>query len=199
MYRDHCIKSIAPMMRADVAIFRRGAMFAVCSIRQATINVPGQLGILFDDAEGESPLFGAKFNAFEDIMGALGARIWADLRDPLGNTKASCEYAIGRLLEIRGLGIVKAAFIAQLMGYNVACLDSRNVTREGRNPRAFRTDGRTPAQLVPKVRLYVQETFGRAEEYWNAWCADVAGVYDRTALEISELHLAIVPSDYVPF
>lgn len=199
MYRDHCHKIIAPQMRGDVAVFRRGAMFAVCSIRQATINVPGQLGILFDDAEGESPLFGAKFNAFSDIMGPLGAQIWADLRSPLGNTKASCEYAIGRLLEIRGLGIVKAAFIAQLMGYNVACLDSRNVTREKRNPRAYRTDGKTPLQLAPKVRAYVSETFGHAERYWNEWCEDVAGAYDRTAQEISELHLAIVPRDYVPF
>lgn len=193
------MKTIAPMMRGVLAVWHRGAIFAVCSIRQATINVPDQLGILFDDAEGENPLFGSKFNAFSDIMGPLGAVIWSDLRQPLGNTKASCEYAIGRLLEIRGLGIVKAAFIAQLMGYNVACLDSRNVTREGRNPRAFRTDGKTPQQLAPKVRQYVSETFGRAQEYWDAWCIDVAGAYGRTAQEISELHLAIVPSDYIPF
>lgn len=199
MYRAHCLGTIAPAMREDVAVFRRGAMFAICSIRQATINVPGQLGILFDEEEGENPLFGAKFNAYSDIMGPLGAQLWADLRALKGNTKTQCEYAIGRLLEVRGLGIVKAAFIAQLMGYDVACLDSRNVTREGRNPRAFRTDGKTPRQLAPKVRAYVSETYGKAAHYWDAWCGDVAAAYDRTPEGISELHLSIVPANHVPF
>lgn len=196
MYKDHCLGLIAPAMRTDVAVFRRGAMFAVCSIRQAIINVPGQIAVLFDGAEDENPLFGGKFNSFEDIMGPLGADCWAELR---GDTKAQCEYAIGRLLRIRGLGIVKAAFVAQLMGYNVACLDTRNVAREARNPRAYRTDGKTPLQLAPAVRRYVGETYGRAQEYWDAWCEDVAGAYDRTAQEISELHAVIVPRDYVPF
>jgi hypothetical protein len=94
---------------------------------------------------------------------------------------------------------VKGAFIAQLMGYDIACLDARNVSREARNPRAYRTDGKTPRQLEPKVRLYVGETFGRAAEYWDLWCEDVAQAYGRTAQEISELHLAIVPRGYVPF
>lgn len=203
MYKTHCLATIAPAMQADVAIFRRGAMFAVCSIRQATINVPDQIAVLFDGREDENPLFGHKFGAYDAIMGPMGAQIWANIRSlargPRGNTKAQCEYAISSLLEIPGLGIVKAAFVAQLMGYNVACLDARNVAREGRNPRAYRTDGRTPSQLAPKVRAYVGETFGRAEEYWNAWCSDVAAAYDRTPEEISELHLAIVPKSYVPF
>ena len=199
MYRDHCRNLIAPAMRADLEVFRRGAMFAVCSIRQATINVPGQVATLFGDEEGENPLFGAKFNSFDDIMGPLGADCWAELRNLRGNTKAQCEYAIGRLLRVRGLGIVKSAFVAQLMGYDVACLDARNVAREGRNPRAFRTDGKTPEQLAPRVRAYVAETHGRAQEYWDAWCHDVAAAYERTPQEISELHAVIVPRDYVPF
>lgn len=54
-------------------------------------------------------------------------------------------------------------------------------------------------QLSPKVRQYVAETFGKAEIYWNAWCEDVAAVYGRTPQQISELHLAILPRDFVPF
>lgn len=190
---------IRDAMRADLDIFRRGAMFAVCSIRQPTIGVPDQLGVLFDNEEGDNPLFGFKFAAFTALMGPMGAAIWADIRNPLGHTKASCEYAIGRLLDVPGLGIVKAAFIAQLMGYDVACLDARNVTRENRNPRAYRTDGKTPRQLAPKVRQYVAETFGKAELYWDAWCNDVAVAYHRTPQEISELHLVIVPKNWIPF
>lgn len=188
-------------MRADLEVFRRGAMFAILSIRQATINVPGQIEALFDPTEenNANPLFGSKFAAFDYLMSAAGACLWAEVRAPLGNTRASCEYAILKLLEVPGLGIVKAAFITQLMGYDVACLDARNVAREGRNGRAYRSDGKTPRQLSPKVRQYVAETFGKAEIYWNAWCEDVAAAYGRTPQQISELHLAILPRDFVPF
>lgn len=199
MYREHCLEQIAPAMVSDLEVFRRGCMFAVCSIRQATINVPDQLAILFDGAEEESPLFGTKFKSFEDIMGPLGTTIWSDIRAMESMSPAACEYAIAQLLRVRGLGIVKAAFVAQLMGFDVACLDSRNVKREGRDPRTYRTDGKTPLQLAPKIRAYVRETYGRAEEYWNAWCHDVAAAYGLTPEGVSELHLAILPRDYVPF
>lgn len=199
MYLDHCAQIIAPTMRADLAIWRRGAMFAVCSIRQPVTNVPDQLAALFDGAEEDNPLFGHKFQAFEDIMGPVGADIWARTRAVPRYTKAGCTFAISELIRIRGLGIVKAAFVAQLMGFDVACLDARNVSREKRNPRAYRTDGKTPEQLAPKVRAYVAETHGKARFYWDAWCADVATEYDKTPQEISELHLAIVPDQYVPF
>jgi hypothetical protein len=201
LYKDH-VPVIRDAMRADLDVFRRGCMFAVCSIRQPTINVPDQLGILFDNEEGENPLFGHKFGAFDYIMSPKGAALWRELTTlhyTARGAKAGCEFAIGLLLDVPGLGIVKAAFIAQLMGFDVACLDARNVTREGRNPRAYRTDGKTARQLAPKVRAYVAETFGKAEFYWNAWCQDVAAAYGRTPEEISALHLAIVPANYVPF
>jgi len=52
--------------------------------------------------------------------------------------------------------------------------------------------------LRPKVAAYVKETYGKAAHYWDAWCADVGEAYGRTPQEISELHLAIVPGDFVP-
>lgn len=199
MYTDD-MPPIRDAMRADVEVFRRGVMFAVCSIRQATINVPGQLQALFDPGEGdENPLFGSKFAAFDWIMGPNGARVWAELRAPLGNTKASCEYGIMQLLQCPGLGIVKAAFVLQLMGYDVACLDSRNVARLGLNPRRFEARKARPHTLPTMVRQYVAETFGQARIYWDDWCSDVAAAYGKTPDEISKLHLAIVPANWVPF
>lgn len=190
--------AIRDAMRHDVAMFRRGAMFAVCSIRQATINVPGQLAVLFDGEPGENPLFGVKHASFAYLMGPEGETLWQDiLSRPM--TRAGAQAAILDLLRVPGLGIVKAGFVAQLMGFNVACLDSRNITREGRNPRAYRTDGRTPEALAPKVAAYVGETYGKARAYWDAWCKDVAAAYDRTPQQVSELHMAIVPADFVPF
>lgn len=208
MYKEHCLGAIAPAMRADMTIFRRGVMFAVCSIRQATINVPDQLAVLFDEVEDESPLFGHKFDAWAYISDdAKCAALWRDLlsnweacqEELKYGEKAMCQVGISDLLRVPGLGIVKAAFIAQLMGFDVACLDARNIKREGRNPRAFRTDGRTPESLAGKIQAYVAETYSRSEEYWNAWCHDVANAYDRTPEEISALHLAIIPPNYIPF
>lgn len=203
MYKAHCLGTIAPAMRDSMEVFRRGVMFAVCSIRQPTIGVPDQLAVLFDGAEDENPLFGSKFDAWAYISdNAKCAKLWRDLLDCNAVTSTrqdGCELAILALLRVPGLGIVKAAFVAQLMGYDVACLDARNIARDKRNPRAYRTDGKAPEALRPKVKKYVAETYGRAAEYWDAWCVDVAEAYGRTPQEISELHLAIVPGDFVPF
>ena len=46
---------IRDAMRHDLTIFRRGFMFAICSIRQPTITVPDQLAILFDGVQDENP------------------------------------------------------------------------------------------------------------------------------------------------
>lgn len=193
---------IRDAMRADVTVFVRGVMFAVCSIRQPTINVPDQLAVLFDGAEDESPLFGHKFDAWAWISNAANAAtLWRDLLRYDEDTREGCHMAICDIMRIPGLGIVKAAFVAQLMGFNVACLDSRNVKREGRNPREFETRGvKSGRKFNPRlIERYVAETYGKAEHYWNAWCADVAAAYNRTPQQISELHLAIVPDNYVPF
>lgn len=201
MYKDHCLGTIAPAMRADIGVFQRGIMFAVCSIRQPTIGVPDQIAILFDGVQDENPLFGHKFKAWAYINDASNiATLWNACLDAYhdGGRKGT-RAAIMSLLHIPGLGIVKAAFIAQLMGFNVACLDARNVARDGRDPRAFRTDGKAPAKLGRKLDAYLKETYGKARKYWDAWCRDVAAAYDRTPEQISELHLVIVPSDYVPF
>lgn len=206
MYKQHCLGTIAPAMRADMEVFRRGVMFAICSIRQPTINVPDQLAILFDGEQDESPLFGHKFDAWAYISDNVKcAALWKklcmleDLR--IHPTPRLCEHAIIALLDIPGMGIVKAAFVAQLMGFGVACLDSRNVKREGRNPRAYETRGAKGGRKFSPamVERYVSETYGRAEEYWNAWCRDMAEAYKRTPDEISALHLAIIPPNYIPF
>ncbi len=205
MYRQE-MPVIRDAMRADVSVFVRGVMFAICSIRQPTINVPDQLAVLFDGVQDTNPLFGHKFDAWACISETRNAaNLWRDLldcEDVAGGSKAACKLAIAALLRVPGLGIVKAAFIAQLMGFDVACLDSRNIRREGRNPKAFETRARDkarPAHIAKLVNLYVEETYGKAETYWDAWCQDVAEAYDRTPQAISDLHLSIVPDNYIPF
>ena len=82
-----------------------------------------------------------------------------------------------------------------MLGHDVACLDSRNVAREGRNPRAWRTDGiKTGKAHFAKIDRYCNETRGRARELWDTWCDEVGPDYGLSADKCSRLHVeCIVP------
>lgn len=194
MYAEH-VPIIAAYMRETPAGFMRGCLFAILSIRQPIRRVPAMLAQI-DDGDLAS-LFGFKAAAYAYLMERAG-----DLhRDVLA--AVTTAEALDILTRVPGLGVVKAAFVLQLMGFDVACLDGRNVKREGRKPRAFRSDGarkRTcPRAWQRKIALYLGETEGKAERYWDDWCAGVAAEYGMTAEAVSELHLAIVPENYIPF
>lgn len=183
---------IAAAMNETPELFLRGCLFTICSIRQPITSVPDHLERV---AAGDlGPLFGHKLDAHLYLM-THAAELWRDIRNSRTNANR-----IAVLCRVPGLGIVKSAFVLQLMGYDVACLDSRNVQREGRKPREFRTDGdKKGLAFVRKIDRYLAEVEGRAAEYWDLWCQDVADAYDRTSEEISALHLAIVPDNYIPF
>lgn len=192
-YKKHN-PTIAAAMRSDLTCFRRGVMFAVLSIRQSIRNMPAEL----DDLETEGMscrfLFGWKRDAYRYVM---------DYCDVLQRDILNARTMAARMdvaLRVPGLGLVKAAFVLQLMGYDVACLDSRNVVREGRNPRAFRTDGKKSGPAFERKRdRYLAEVKGRSARYWNDWCKDVAQEYGMTAHEVSALHLCIIPDNHIPF
>lgn len=197
MYDNH-VPLIANAMRENYEAFRRGLAFVVCSIRQPITVVPDQLATLFGNGEwDEFPLFGHKWNAWAFITDAERCRaLWYTVRESYDP-----ELVIWHVSRVPGIGIVKAGFVAQLLGCDVACLDSRNITRDGRNARAYRTDGekrKTKPAFRRKVSRYVADTGGKARHYWDAWCKDVAPRYNMTAEEISCLHLAILPDNFVP-
>jgi hypothetical protein len=184
MYREHN-PQIAAFMRESPENFRRGVMFAVLSIRQPITFVPEAMDDIETRGLSSRFLWGHKVAAFE-YLETHAETLWHNIL--AAKTEAA---AIEALLHVPGLGIVKAAFVCQLMGMDVACLDSRNVKREKRAPRAFRTDGKPPHKLRAKVGRYLKETRGKSERYWNEWCKDVARVYNLTPHEVSALHLSI--------
>ena len=185
MYATHC-PAIAAAMREDIGTFKRGLFFVVCSIRQATVNVPDQVQEVERYGAGAECAWGFKRAAIQHIEENAAALHSAVIR------ARTLSDALEVLLTVPGLGIVKSAFVLQLMGRNIACLDSRNVKRDGRNPRAFRTDGRPPHALRGKIKRYVRETRGKARHYWDTWCEDVARAYGMTPEEVSALHLCIL-------
>lgn len=198
MYSEHAT-AIGHAMREDVEIFKRGCVFVILTIRQRIDRVGEQMEEVDQKRTSAECLFGWKRAAYSHIQ-LHGRSLWEHLhwyREQGDDGRA----AIRKLVEVPGLGIVKAAFAAQLFGFDVACIDSRNAEREGRRRDAFRyTKGViTERRFEKMLARYLSVTRGRAEEYWDAWCEYVAADYGRTADDISGMHLAILPDDYIPF
>ena len=191
MYREH-VPQIAAAMRADPRIFARGIMFAILSARTQFPRVGDQLSEVEYIGRDAAGLWGWKFTAYEYLEEHTGA-LWEHVRN--GRTPGG---AIADLCRVPGLGIVKAGFVCQLMGFDVGCLDTRNIDRLGLLPRAYRSDGeerkRKPA-FQRKIARYVEEVGGRAEVLWNDWCNSVAKTYATSGEDISAWHLAIIPKD----
>jgi len=86
--------------------------------------------------------------------------------------------AIDVLTNVPNLGVVKAAFVAQMCGLDVACIDSHNCDRLGLSRSALKfPKGVKPETKRKKIADYVQFTrdTGGAEYWWNSWCEYVAG------------------------
>ena len=189
MYKDD-VAVIAEAMRSNLDVFERGVMFAVLSARQPFMRVRDQMEGLEKDGENYGGLFSWKLNAYLWLKDN-SATLWQALR-----TTSDPYYAMIEVTRMPGLGLVKGGFVLQLMGFDVACLDARNVRTEGRDAREFRSDGpkgKTGASWYNKVNRYLEETGGKAEYYWNAWCQEYADQVGMTADMISKRHLDIVP------
>jgi hypothetical protein len=193
MYDTH-VPPICAAMRADPKVFWRGTMFAILSIQQMFPTVPRALADVDDKGWGSRFLFGSKRDAYlylENNTEAVWSRVCAT---------DDAEEAIWTVAQIPGVGIIKSAFVCQMIGFDVACLDTRNIQREGRSPREFRAET-NKRKLQPAFRRhiarYIRETGGRARELWDAWCTDVAATYGQTPDAISKVHLTtIVPVGY---
>lgn len=191
MYRDH-VAIISAGMRADPDTFARGVTFAFLSIRTQFPRVAEQMRQVDAAGHKAQALWGYKRGAYDYLrknkFSLWGAMLEARLP----------ENALEIVSAVPGIGIVKAGFVAQMMGFDIGCLDTRNIQRLGLNPREWRSDGepyKNTLAFKRKIARYVEYTYGRAEELWDDWCTDVAGVYKVTAEEISRDHLVIVPPE----
>lgn len=172
MYLDH-VPKIAAAMHACPDTFAAGIMFAVLSARVPFVRVPE---MLLEIAE----------------HGKHAAALWRETC-----AAKDSETAIVILTRIPGMGIVKAGFVLQLLGHDVACLDTRNIQREDRDPRAYRSDGEKRKAMPAfkrKIARYVADVGGKAGAYWDAWCTEIGGIYDMSAEDVSALHLCFVPA-----
>lgn len=190
MYQDH-VSIINAGMRADPDTFARGVTFAFLSIRTQFVRVAEQMKQVDNAGHKAQALWGHKRGAY-DYLRKNKYALWQFMI-----SAHTSEEAINIITAIPGMGIVKGAFVCQMMGHDVGCLDTRNVQRLGLNPREWRTDGgarKSTDAFKRKIVRYVDATQGCAERLWNDWCADVANVYKVSPENISADHLIIVPT-----
>lgn len=170
-------------------------MFAVLSARNPFTRVPDELAELDTKGEAAAGLWGWKLDSYRYLCDH-GPRVWREVLDAGADT----EKALHTICQVPGLGIVKGAFVLQMLGHDIACLDTRNIAREARDPNAYKSGGHR-GKSSPKFRhmvlQYIGETGGKAKFYWDTWCREIASVYDMDADSVSAMHLAVIPTGWL--
>ena len=92
------------------------------------------------------------------------------------DTIDGAQEAVDLFVSIPSIGMVKAGFIAQMCGFNVACLDRHNVRMLGMSETALRVSKTIKPELrLKKIRSYIElcQVSG-ARHWWDTWCNFVA-------------------------
>jgi hypothetical protein len=88
-----------------------------------------------------------------------------------------CTDAILLLMRVPNLGMVKAAFVCQCIGFDTACLDTHNLVRLGLTYKDVSVNKKASPKLKrSKVLQYVKKTQVLGSGFWwDTWCEYVAG------------------------
>ena len=206
MYAQH-----VPLIRAHALASPSGLAdvlaFVVVTIRVPFGRVPQQMRELKQSGESASCLWGNKRAAYRAIVEnhkALHAALTVldYTGDALGNPGwVACEAIDEIVCAVPGLNIVKAAFVAQMLGHNVACFDSRNLEVLGYDTgtQPFKAnlqrgpDGRPTLKRETRLRRigdYVEATreSGGSEYWWDYWCGGIAPALGIDANQVSQWH-----------
>lgn len=115
------------------------------------------------------------------------------------DTIDGAQEAVDLFVSIPSIGMVKAGFIAQMCGFEVACLDRHNIRMLGLPETALLLNKKVKPELRrSKIRNYVKLCRRKGAEYWwNTWCNYVAekGGMNKslpTGDAVSKYHVAAV-------
>ena len=106
-------------------------------------------------------------------------------------------------MQVPNLGMVKASFVAQMLGFNISCLDSHNLKRLGLSANFTKIPATmTDAGKRKKIKVYIELCQLEGTEYWwNTWCDYVAGNTANRSLPtgdiVSRFHVECVNLWYV--
>ena len=160
--------------------------FTLCSIQAGLSTIKLQRKDIAKEGEASRFLWGNKRAGWK-YTNKNKARLWGQL--VLLREKNEVVEAILLLATVPNLGLVKAAFVAQMLGFNVACIDSHNLKRIGKTPGFVSLPkGLKPETKRKKVQAYVEYCQIKGSEYWwNSWCDYVAGNKANRDLDTGDL------------
>jgi hypothetical protein len=200
MFHDHQ-PIIATSARNSADGFKRVCQFVLATIQVRLPTACSGVRTLYKTGErAPGTFFGSKLGGL-DYLDERAEELWSQC-EHLAATLAGRELEnalIDVLIDIPGIGLAKAGFIAQIVYGVSGCIDTHNLVRFGIPARRF-----TPslAQLTTKRRAKLiteynetVEHCGGTEQLWDDWCAYVSQVQGYgTADEVSAMHL--VATDY---
>ena len=180
-------------------------LFVLLTIQAGLSTVRGAMRKVELDGNDADCLWGKKRDGFEyliDHKDYLYGKVY-HIADTYGyDTPMGCQEIIRLFVDVPNLGMVKAAFFAQCLGFNTACLDSHNLKRFGVSSGAVKLNMKAKEHTIRrKIAEYIQlchdlrkqvgtmEAVSRtsANYYWDIWCDDVAGNRANRALDTGDV------------
>ena len=167
LIREHALSSPAGFV--DVVAF------VLCTIQQPLQSVGRQMADIRVNGDSSKYLFGSKRAGYQYVVAHAAVFHAAIVKAVEVNDVVG---AVDVISTIPSLGVVKASFVAQLCGLEVACLDTHNLKRLGLAESAFKlAKSVKPDTKRAKIAAYVKVCgdTGGARHWWNSWCEYVAG------------------------
>jgi len=128
--------------------------------------------------------------------GLLWSYAYKDLIARQLRLATSVESAMSTFLCIKGIGLAKSAFCAQLVGYPVGCLDTWNLKELGvKEPTLNKQAGKK--HWSNAIGRYIElQQHKTAEQWWDDWCYNVAGNRHNKSLpsaeKVSNYHVEVI-------
>lgn len=154
------------------------AVLVLLTIRQPFYGISAQVTDVRTKGATSSYLFGMKRDGYRYAV-ENKASLHNAVKDRVAG-KITLDALILRFLEIPGLGIVKASFLAQMAVCEGACLDTHNLLALGLHAQTFKTPKTLQvATIARKIAAYnaVWRAIGDSAHWWNGWCDFVATLY----------------------
>lgn len=178
-------------------------LFVLLTIQAGLSTVRGGMVKVESDGYAADCLWGKKSDGYEylnDNKDYLYGKLY-HIADTYGyDTPMGCQEIIRLFADVPNLGMVKAAFLAQCLGFNTACLDSHNLKRFGVSDGAVKLNMRAKEKTIRrKIAEYVQlchnlrhdsaasPTETTAQFWWDSWCHYVAGNRANRALTTGDV------------
>lgn len=190
-YFDAHALPLGEACRNDLGVWVETATMVLLSIQQPWHKLPIQFHDVRENGRQSKYLWGFKSNGFDFLL-AHGSRLHKAAR--VAHAANDLDGLIWAYLEIPGLGLVKASFLAQLTIGQGACLDVHNLKRFGFKPDAFKLPKSLKAETIhSKIRLYnaAWSAHGDSRFWWDTWCDHLAKrhkAHYKSGHDVSVIH-----------